>query len=72
MEQILLGIKCEVTEEMFPDGKHEVYTFTVPGWERCSVTGRRAAKRVIRGRLDAAVRNTLKLDESERRAGDDG
>ena len=72
MEQIVLGIKCEVSRETFPDGKHDVYSFTVPGWEPCSVTGLRAAKRVIRGRLDAAVRNTLELDVEEREVVDHG
>lgn len=41
------------------DGKHSVYRFTVPSWPECKVTGKRAAKRVINGRLDPAVRNTL-------------
>ena len=40
MEQIIMGIRCEVMQEDFPDGKRDVYTFTVPGWEKCSVTGR--------------------------------
>lgn len=54
------GIECRVRSEKFPDGKwRDVYRFTVPGWSECKVTGLRAAKRVIRGRLDPAVRNTL-------------
>ena len=62
MKEWIYGIPCEVTSERFPDGKHNVYRFTVPGWPECAVTGRRAAKRVINGRLDAAVRNTLEID----------
>lgn len=53
------GIPCKVRRERFPDGYHDVYTFTVPGWVECSITGRREAKRVIKSRCDAAVRNTL-------------
>ena len=57
------GIKCKVHKERFPDGRYlDVYTFTVPGWDECTVTGVRTAKRVIRGRLDPAVRNTLGID----------
>lgn len=41
------------------------YTFTVPGWEECTVYGLKAARRVIRGRLDPAVRRTLQIDERE-------
>lgn len=59
MRERIYGIDCEVTREQFPDGKHSVYQFTVPGWPECKVTGKRAAKRVIHGRLDPAVRNTL-------------
>jgi len=58
----VLGIDCEVTREKFPDGEHDVYRFTVPGWPECPVTGLRAAKRVIKGRLDPAVRNTLGME----------
>lgn len=59
MKECIYGIDCEVTQEQFPDGKHPVYRFTVPGWPECKVTGKHAAKRVIHGRLDPAVRNTL-------------
>ena len=38
------------------------YTFTVPGWDECSIYGLRDTKRVIHGRLDPAVRNTLGID----------
>lgn len=55
----IYGVPCVVKREKFPDGYHDVYTFTVDGWEECSVTGLRATKRVIGGRLDSAVRNTL-------------
>lgn len=54
------GIECKVHSERFPDGKwRDVYRFTVPGWDECTVTGIRAAKRVIYGCIDPAVRNTL-------------
>lgn len=59
MKERIYGIDCDVTQEQLPDGKHPVYRFTVPGWPECKVTGKRAAKRVIHGRLDPAVRNTL-------------
>lgn len=67
MSVVVLGIECTVSQEDFPDGRKDVYTFTVPGWEECSIVGLREAKRVIRGRLDAAVRNTLWLDSDEGR-----
>lgn len=57
--EYVCGIPCKVNSEKFPDGYHDVYTFKVDGWQECSVTGRRAAKRVINGRLDTAVRNTM-------------
>ena len=57
--EFICGIPCKVRREKFPDGYHDVYTFKVDGWQECSVTGRRAAKRGIHGRLDAAVRNTM-------------
>jgi hypothetical protein len=62
MKERIYGIDCEVTQEQFFDGKHSVYRFAVPGWPECTITGVRAAKRVIHGQLDAAVRNTLGID----------
>lgn len=57
---LVMGVECMVHREKFPDGKYrDVYRFTVPGWPECSITGIRATKRVILGRLDPAVRNTL-------------
>ena len=57
---LVMGVECMVHREKFPDGKHrDVYRFTVPGWPECSITGIRATKCVILGRLDPAVRNTL-------------
>lgn len=54
------GFDCKVKREKFPDGKYrDVYTFTVPGWDECSVTGLKETKRVIDGRCNPAVRNTL-------------
>ncbi len=58
----IMGIECFVSREDFPDGKHDVYTFAVPGWEKCSIVGLRATKRAIKGRLDPAVRNTMEID----------
>jgi hypothetical protein len=57
--EMVNGIPCKVTQERFLGGYRYVYTFTVPGWDECSVIGRRAAKRVINGRCDPAVRNTM-------------
>lgn len=61
--EVVLGIQCMVRREKFPDGRYrDVYRFTVPGWPECSTTGIRSAKRVIHGRLDPAVRNTLGIE----------
>lgn len=50
------GVLCAVNSERMGDGKYyDVYTFTVPGWEKCSVTGKAAAKRTINARLSPAV-----------------
>lgn len=58
--EVVLGIRCMVHREKFPDRRYrDVYRFTVPGWPECSTTGIRAAKRVIQGRLNPVVRNTL-------------
>lgn len=62
-EVYICGIKCLVKKEQFPDGEHSTYTFTVDGWKECTVVGLRAAKRVISGRLNPAVRRTLGLDK---------
>lgn len=59
---LVSGVECKVHSEKFLDGKwRDVYRFTVPGWEECSITGLRETKRVIRGRLDPVVRDTLKI-----------
>lgn len=56
------GIPVYRRREKFPDRKYrDVYRFTVPGWPECTVTGLSAAKRVIRGRTDPAIRNTLRI-----------
>lgn len=61
---VINGIACERTLEVFPDGKKRpVYRFYGAGWKECRVTGLRAAKQVIRGRLDPAVRRMLGIDE---------
>ncbi len=66
MTETILGIQCEKRFVICGDGRKDVeLTFTVPGWEKCTVLGYRAAKRCIKGRLDAAVRNTLGIDKEE-------
>lgn len=63
MIERIFGIDCIVEKVRDGDGRTcEQFTFTVPGWEQCSIIGRRNAKRVIDGRLDTAVRNTLGID----------
>ena len=58
------GISCEITKKHFPVDKldgpwrwYNAYRFTAPGWEECTIVGRAATKRVIRGRTDPAVLN---------------
>lgn len=63
----ILGVDCAVVKNRFvhaetgkPLGSwFTAYRFTVPGFEECTIAGKKAATRVINGRLDAAVRNTL-------------
>ena len=52
--ETIMGIICQ--------RKGKVYTFPFPGWSECSIYGLRDTKRVIHGRLDPAVRNTLGID----------
>lgn len=53
---VVCGVKCTVKRLRFEDGKmRDLYTFTVPGWEECRVTGIAAAKRVIKARLSPGV-----------------
>lgn len=61
-EETIYGVRCAITQERFPGGERDVYRFAAPGWPECCVTGRKAAMRTIRGRLDPAVRNTLGID----------
>ena len=61
--EYVMGVLCSVKKEKFADGYHDVYTFTVDGWNECAVTSLRSAERVIRGRLDSSVRNTLGIDK---------
>lgn len=62
--EFIYGIKCAVRTEKFTDGKkRDVYTFTVPGWKECTVTGKQATKRVINGRTCPYVLNTLGLND---------
>ena len=56
------GIRCNIIKWRFRSTKgryHTGYRFTVPGWPECIITGLRATRRVIRGRLNPDVRNTL-------------
>lgn len=65
-KEMLDGIECNTWK--MKDGKGTVctaYCFKVPGWDRITVLGKRAAKRVISGRSDAAVRNTLGIKEED-------
>ncbi len=67
--EMINGIKCAVVKIHFPaeSGSSEAakwrwfnaYRFAVPGWPECTITGLAAARRVIRGRTDPAVINTL-------------
>jgi hypothetical protein len=63
------GINCEIIKKHFPVDKtdgpwrwYNAYRFTAPGWEECTIVGRAAAKRVISGRTDPAVLNTLGIN----------
>ena len=63
------GINCEVVKIHFPvdavDGKwqwYDAYRFTAPGWDECTIVGLAAAKRVIRGRTDPTVLNTMGIN----------
>ena len=60
--EYISGIPSVVAVESFPGGQHMTYRFTVPGWRECCVAGKKAAQRVIRGRTDSAVINTLRID----------
>ena len=63
---LIYGIPCDVVKWRFKGkkGRYNIaYRFTVPGWDECTITGINAAKRVIDGRLNAAVRNTLGIGE---------
>ena len=60
--EMVMGIPCEIIKWRWAGSKSRysiAYRFTVPGWDECTVSGVAAAERVIRGRLDAAVRNTM-------------
>ncbi len=71
-KQVIDGIRCDVLKKHFPvdSGSHgrdkwawyTAYRFTVPGWPECTITGLSAARRVIRGRTDPAVNNTLRIN----------
>ena len=66
------GIRCDLVKIHFPANNgdtesakwkwHTAYRFKAPGWPECTIVGLAAAKRVIRGRTDPAVLNTLGID----------
>ncbi len=72
--EVIDGIKCAVVKIHFPaeSGSSEAakwrwlnaYRFAVPGWPECTITGLAAARRVIRGRTDPAVINTLSMSSN--------
>ena len=63
-KEMLDGIECNTWKVKDGNGTvRTAYCFKVPGWDRITVLGKRAAKRVIRGRSNAAVRNTLGIKE---------
>ena len=70
--EVIDGTKCDIVKMHFPvaDGGsgadkwawYTAYRFTTPGWPECTIVGLAAAKRVIQGRTDPAVINTLGID----------
>lgn len=52
---LIMGVTCYVEKGY--------YRFIVPGWPECIVYGKKEAERTIRGRLDAAVRNTMEIKD---------
>jgi hypothetical protein len=55
--EVIYGVSCNVTREKCSDGRyHDCYTFTVKGWEECSIIGKRDTKRVINARQMPSVR----------------
>lgn len=63
-KEMLDGIECNTWKVKDGNGTvRTAYCFKVPGWDRITVLGKKAAKRIIRGRSDAAVRNTLGIKE---------
>lgn len=58
----IYGVPCEKIKWRWAGSKSRfriAFRFTVPGWTECTIDGVEAAERVIRGRLNAAVRNTM-------------
>jgi hypothetical protein len=70
--KVIDGILCDVLKIHLPVGDsksvsdkwawYTAYRFTAPGWPECTIIGLAAAKRVIRGRTDPAVLNTLRIN----------
>lgn len=63
-KEMLDDVECNTWNVKDGNGTvRTAYCFKVPGWDRITVLGKRAAKRIIRGRSDAVVRNTLEIKE---------
>lgn len=65
-KEMIEGIECNTWK--VKDGFGTVrtaYCFKVHGWDRITVLGKRKAKRIIRGRSNAAVRNTNGIKEED-------
>ena len=63
-KEMLYGVECNTWKVKDGNGTvHTAYCFKVHGWDRITVLGKREAKRVIRCRSYAAVRNTLGIKE---------
>lgn len=58
---MIYGIPCQIIKWRYVGEKSWVtaYRFTVPGWKEATITGIRAARRTIEGRLNPAIRNTF-------------
>ena len=59
---VIAGVACEIVKWRWAGSKgryNKAYRFTVPGWPECTISGKAAAERVILGRLNSAVRNTM-------------
>lgn len=63
-KEMLDGIECNTWRVKDGNGTvRTAYCFKVPGWNRITVLGKREAKRIIKGRTNAAVCGTLGIKE---------